>query len=191
MGNHSKRLLKALRSVRRLMWIKRGIPLALLTVWMVVLVFQIWQQGTPDEWPSETVRFARMSEVTTRSMSRWGANYHHYDVLVTEEGREFRFREGEEVLLPLSAAEECHLVYEGKGDQVMFIRALSTEEDGVLIALADSIDAHRKEVSLLWWMLAAGVVLCPLAWALVEVFGMNMERVLIAKLESEIVRLQK
>lgn len=191
MGNHSKRLLKALRSVRGLMWIKRSIPLALLTVWTVVLVFLIWWKGMPDEWSTETVRFAQMREVTTRSMSRWGTNYHHYDVLVTEDGREFRFREGEKVLLPLSAAEECHLVYEGNGDRVMFIRALSTADDGVLIALADSINAHRKMVSLLWWILAAGVALCLMAWVLVEVFGMKMERALIAKLQSEIVRLQK
>lgn len=188
MGNHSKRLRETLHRMRRLMWMKRSIPLGLLVFWTVVMLFLIWHQGTPEDWTTETVRFVRMSEVTTRSMSRWGTSYHHYDVLVTEDDREFRFQEGEEVQLPLSASEECRLVYEDKGDHVAHIRALSTAEDGVLVALEDSIDAHWKMVSFLWWMLAAGAVLCLLALALVEAFGMKNDRMWLAKVKGELAK---
>lgn len=188
MGNHSKRMRETLAATRRLMWIKRRIPLALLVLWTAVLLFLIWHQGTPEDWNTETVCFVRMDEITTQTTSRWGFNYHHYDVLVTEDGREFRFREGAEVQIPLSVGEECRLVYENKGDQALYIRALSTAEDGVLVALEDSIDAHRKMVHFLWWMLAAGAVLCLLVLGLIEAFGMKTERLYIAQLEGEIAK---
>lgn len=185
MGNHSKRMSEALAATRRLMWIKRGIPLGLLAIWMTVVPFLIWHQGSPEEWKAETVRFARMNEITTKTVSRWGSNYHQYDVLVTEDGQEFRFREGVEVLLPLSVGEECRLVHEKKGDQVMYIRALSTAEDGVLVALEDSIDAHQETVRFLWWMLAAGAISCLLALGLIEAFGVKVERTVIAWLKGK------
>lgn len=179
-------LQRASALMRRVIWLKRGIPLVLLALWTLVLLLGIWYRGTPADWTTETVQYARLEEQQVKRWSRHGASTKRVNVLITGDGREFRIADGMRVQAQLTAGEACTITYEPAPGQVLHIRALSTAEDGELMPLADSIAAHERLIQGLWWMLAIGAALCLTALALVEAFWLRTERAILARLEQEI-----
>ena len=179
-------LQRASALMRRVIWLKRGIPLVLLALWTLVLLLGIWYRGTPADWKTETVQYARLEEQQVKRWSRHGASTKRVSVLITGDGREFRIEDGIDIGEQLTAGEACTIVYEPALYQVLHIRALSTTEDGELMPLADSIAAHERLIQGLWWMLAIGAALCLTALGLVEAFWLRTERTIIARLEQEI-----
>lgn len=179
-----RQLQRGIAGVQRVMWLKRGIPLALLTLWTLVMLLCLWIQGTPEEWRSDTVHYVRLESQQVRRWSQHGSRTKQVDVLIAEDGREFRIRDGAGIQGRLSAGEACSIVYEKSFLQTMHIRALTTKADGELIRLTDNIEAHHRTVIGLWWMLAGGDVLCLAALALMEMFGLKTERIVLAELQQ-------
>lgn len=186
MGNHSKRLQEAQAAVRRGMWIKRGIPLGLLAFWTAVLLLLIGFRGSPEDWQTVTVQLARLEEQQVRRWSRYGSTKKLVDVLVAQDGREFRLQDAAQIRAQLSPGETCSIVYESALGQVMHIRALSTAEDGVLVDLQDSVTAHQEVLRLMWWLLIGVDALLLVVLALMEKVGMKTERMLRARLTEQL-----
>lgn len=180
----ARQLQRSMTGVRRVMWLKRGIPLGLLAVWMLTVLLCIAVQKSPEAWLNEKVSYARIEQRQVKSWSRFGSRTKQVDVLVAEDGREFRIREGAEIQAKLSTGEACRIVYEPSLSQTLHIRALSTAEDGELMPLADSITAQERLIQGLWWMLAIGAGLCLTALGLVEAFGLRPERLALARLQQ-------
>lgn len=186
MGNHAKRMRDGMARVRRLMWQKRSLLLVLMVFWTAVLLGLLWSMGLPEEWPKETVTVARLDEITESRMSRWGRRTHHYDVLVAVDGRVFRFREGLAAPVGVSSGEVCTLVYEEASGGALYIRSLSTAEDGELVAWEESAQAHREKRRLMWLFLLVGEAALLGALGSLEAFGLKTERLLLAKFQEEL-----
>lgn len=186
MGNHAKRMRDGMAHTRRLMWQKRSLLLAMMAFWMTALLGLLWSLGVPEDWPKETVAVARLDEITESRMSRWGRRTHHYDVLVAEDGRVFRFSEGVEAPAGVIAGEVCTLVYEEASGGALYIRSLSTAEEGELVSWEESAQAHREKRRLMWLFLLLGEAALLGAFGLQEAFGMKTERMLLAKFQEEL-----
>ena len=175
---------RAAALMRRLIWLKRAIPLALLTLWTLALLLIIALKGSPADWQTETVQYSRMEQRQVKRWSRHGASTQQADVLIAADGREFRLEDGMQLQAQLTAGEACTITYETAPGQVLHIRALSTAEDGELLLLAESIAAHAQVLRLLWWVLAIGAALCLIALGLVEAFWIRPDRAILARLKQ-------
>lgn len=186
MGNHSRRLQHSVERVRRLMWQKRSLPLALMALWTAALLGLACCMGTPEDWTRETIVITRMDELTESRMTRRGRRTYHYDVLIAEDGRSFRFSEGSEAPAGVIAGEVCTLVYEEVSGGALYIRSLSTAEEGELVSWEESAQAHREKRRLMWLFLLLGEAALLGAFGLQEAFGMKTERMLLAKFQEEL-----
>lgn len=171
------------------MLLKRLLPWVIVIAMIVpILIFMLLNEKSPKDWVSETITYAH-TETVELHLNRYGSQN---QALATPEGRLFAlFNNQVEAVLPkLSAGEICEIVYEPNFVSHQWIRALSTEEDGVLISLEDSIARYKEDRRELWQLMGKLLLIALAAEIPIELFWLKKERARIAVVQAQLSKLE-
>ena len=165
---------------------KLCIPVAIFVLWTLAMLFVLWSVGSVEDWKNDTVRYSHRDQVKV-AWSRGGSRY--YDAMVTTDGRKFVVRDAEKVLSKLHAGEVCEIVYLDAFFQAMYIRGLSTEEDGELVSQAEFIAVHKENQRDVLILIAGAAVAALVAMALIWLFGCRKQKIQIRRIKGEMAKL--
>lgn len=171
------------------MLLKRLLPWLIVMAMIVpILVFTLLLDKSPKEWVTETITYAR-TETVELHLKRYGGRN---QALATPDGRLFALfnNQAEAVLSNLRPGETCEIVYEPNFVSHQWIRALSTEEDGVLISLEDSIARYKDDQQELWQLMGKLLLIALAAEIPIELFWLKKERARISAVKAQLARLE-
>lgn len=182
-----KHLRNVIAGQKNWMTLKRLLPLMIaLAIIIPSLAFMLFDKA-PEEWVTENVTYVRTGtvELTWKRTRRNQA-------LVTSDGRMFALTDvqAEAVLPKLNAGETCEITYEPNFVMHKMIRALSTQEDGVLIALEDSIADYKAGICEIWQLFGWLLLIALAAEIPIELFWLKKERARIAQVRGRIAKLE-
>ncbi len=183
-----KKLHDKIETQRLWMLLKRLTPwLIALAIIVPILIITLLFDKSPKDWVTETITYARTETVELR----W-RNASRNQALATPDGRLFALfdNQADAVLSKLRVGETCQIVYEPNFVSHQWIRALRTEEDGVLISLEDSIARYKADQQELWHLMGKLLLIALVAWIPIELFWLKKERARIAEVKAQIAKLE-
>ena len=195
MGKPTRRFMArqdAIAGQRMLMRIKRLLPLLIALACIVpILLFVLLFDKAPEEWVTETITYVR-TEMVELNLSRSSGHSKRNKALATPDGRLFALFDNQvDAVLPkLHPSETCEIVYEPNFVSHQWIRSLSTEEDGGLISLDDSIARYKKDQLDLWKLMGKLLIIALLAEIPIELFWLRKNRARIAQIKAQLVKLE-
>lgn len=174
------------------MWVKRLLPwMIAMAIIVPILIFVLFFSKSPKDWVTETITYAR-TETVELNLSRSSGHSKKNQALATPDGRLFALFDNQvDTVLPkLSSGETCEIVYEPNFVSHRWIRALNTEEDGVLISLEDSIVRYEADQRTLWQLMGKILLAALVAEVLIELFWLKKERARIAAVKAQLSKLE-
>lgn len=189
--NRHKRLHDKIGTQRLWMWVKRLLPWMMALAIIVPLLLMLLFDKPPDAWVTETITYAR-TETVELNLSRSSGHSMKNKALATPDGRLFALfdNQADAVLSRLQVGETCEIVYEPNFVSHRWIRALRTEEDGVLIALEDSIERYEADQREIWQMIGVILLIALAAEIPIELFWLKKERARIAVVKGQLAKLE-
>ena len=109
--------------------------------------------------------------------------------MVTTDGRKFVVRDADKVLSKLHPGEGCEIVNLDAFFQAMYIRGLSTEEDGELVSQEEFIAVHKENQQDVLILIAGAAVAAVVAMALIWLFGCRKQKAQIRCIKGEMAKL--
>lgn len=185
--NRHKNLHDKIGTQRLWMWVKRLVPWMIALAIIVPLLLMLLFDKPPEAWVTETITYARTETVKIRFR-----NVKRNQALATPDGRLFALfdNQADAVLSRLQAGENCEIVYEPNFVSHQWIRALCTEEDGVLIALEDSIERYEADQREIWQLIGVILLIALAAEILIELLWLKKERARIAVVKGQLAKLE-
>lgn len=165
---------------------KLCIPVGIFVLWTLAMLFVMWSVGSVEDWKTDTVRYSHRDQVKV-ARGRFGSEY--YDAMVTTDGRKFVVRDADKVLSKLHPGEVCEIVYLDAFFQAMYIRGLSTEEDGELVSQEEFIAVHKENQRDVLILIAGAAVATVVAMALIWLFGCRKQKAQIRCIKGEMAKL--
>ena len=185
--NRHKNLHDKIGTQRLWMWVKRLLPWMIALAIIVPLLLMLLFDKPPEAWVTETITYARTETVEIRFR-----NAKRNQALATPDGRLFALldNQADAVLSRLQVGETCEIVYEPNFVSHRWIRALRTEEDGVLIALEDSVERYNADQRELWEMIGVILLIALAVEIPIELFWLKKERARIAAVKGQLAKLE-
>lgn len=189
-GSHRyKKLYDKIGTQKLWMWLKRLLPWLIVMAMIVpILIFMLLIEKSPKDWVSETITYAH-TETVELYLNRYGSRN---QALATPDGRLFALfdNQAETVLSRLRPGEKCEIVYEPNFVSHQWIRALRTEEDGVLISLEDSIARYKDDQQELWELMGKLLLIALAAEIPIELLWLKKERARISAVKAQLAKLE-